>query len=138
MNQSPVKNSLKFKLASSVLPLESLINPDDKICLLKKRINWTCLHDELGYLFENKQAPSMKLILGLLYLQSIDNLPYSDVIAIWEKSPEWQYFCGEEFLSDTLPMLDAHLSIWSRVIGEDGRTAMMRALGDLRYNVTLH
>lgn len=119
--------------------LENLVRPDDKVCQLKKRVNWSYLDNELGYLFEEEDAPPSQLILGLLYLQSIDNLPYSDVIEIWEKSPEWQYFCGETFLNDTFPLNNALLSIWSRAIGTQGRASMTRALGTVvRHNETLH
>lgn len=139
MNQHAVQTPTNLKISNSVVRLDSLINSDDKICLLKKCINWSYLNDELGYLFKEGHAPPIQLIIGLLYLQSIDNLPYSDVIAIWKKSPEWQYFCGEKFLSDTFPLNDASLSIWSRVIGSQGRTAMTRALvGTVRRNATLH
>jgi len=138
MNQNAVQNPTNLKASNSVVLLENLINPNDKVCLLKKCINWSYLDRELGHLFKDDHAPSAQLILGLLYLQSIDNLPYSDVIAIWKKSPEWQYFCGEEFLSDTFPLHDASLSIWSRVVGTQGRSLMTCALGTVRRSATLH
>ncbi|MGB1311931.1 MAG: hypothetical protein ACPG47_12000 [Leucothrix sp.] len=112
--------------------MEKLVHPEDKVCQLKQRINWSFLDNKLGYLFKTEHAPPSRLIFGLLYLQSIDNLPYSDVISIWKKSPEWQYFCGEEFLTETFPLHDAALSIWSRVVGDQGRELMMQALGTVQ------
>ena len=124
--------------SGTAIPLKKLIQQDHKVCRLKKLINWSFLDNELGYLFKDKQAPPPRLIIGLLYLQSIDDLPYSDVIDIWQKSPEWQYFCGQEFLNEKLPLHGASLSIWSRVVGSQGRASMTRALGNVQHNVTLH
>ena len=126
MNQDAVQTLVKN--ASSPVLLENLIDSDNKICRLKKLIDWRYLDNELGHFFGYEHASSSRLILGLLYLQSIDNLPYSDVISIWKKSPEWQYFCGEAFLSETYPLNNASLAIWSRIIGEQGRLSMTRAL----------
>lgn len=139
MNKSVVQNQINYKTPGSAIHLENLIHPNDKLCKLKKRINWDYLDAKLGHLFEGDQAPPPRLIFGLLYLQSIDNLPCSDIIAIWEKSPEWQYFCGEEVFKDKFPLHSASLSIWSRVVGTQGRVSMTRALGAVTRNkVTLH
>ena len=125
-------------VSETAIPLEKLIQPDNKVCRLEKLINWQYLETQLGHLFKSDNAPPSRLILGLLYLQSIDNLPYSDVIEIWKKSPEWQYFCGQTFLEDKFPLHDASLSIWSRVVGTQGREVMTRALGVVERNATLH
>lgn len=138
MKQRVVQTPKNLKIANQAIPLENLINPGDRVCQLKKRINWSFLDTQLGYLFESEHAPSSRLIFGLLYLQSIDDLPYSDVISIWVKSPEWQYFCGEEFLNDSFPLHDASLSIWSRVVGTQGREFMTRALGVVKHEGALH
>jgi IS5 family transposase len=47
---------------------------------------------------------------------------------MWKNSPEWQYFCGEEFFSESYPLHNASLQIWSRTVGEKGRTFMTNAL----------
>lgn len=139
MNQNAVKNTTSVKVSNSPILLENLVNPDSQFCKLKRRINWSHLDNELSYLFRGDHTPPSRLILGLLYLQSIDNLPYSEVINRWENSPEWQYFCGEEYLNDSFPLHPASLSIWSRVIGTQGRASMTRALGTvIRREETLH
>jgi len=120
------------------IPLEKLIQRNHKVCRLEKLINWKYLDKNLGHLFNSEQAPPSRLILGLLYLQSIDNLSYSEVISIWEESPEWQHFCGQKFLNETFPLHEALLSIWSRVVGEQGRESMTRALGTVQPDVTWH
>ncbi len=143
MKHSAIQTHINPKVAckivsESAIPLEKLVHPDDKVCKLEKLINWQYLETQLSYLFKGENAPSPRLIFGLLYLQSIDNLPYSDVIAIWKRSPEWQYFCGQRFLDNSFPLHEASLSIWSRVIGEQGRQIMTQALGLVEQNETIH
>lgn len=125
-NHNAVQVSLKKY--TSVLLLENLIHPDNKVCQLKELIDWSYLDNKLGHLFQHENAPSSRLMFGLLYLQSIGNLSYSEVVSTWRKSPEWQYFCGEKFFSETYPLNSASLSIWSRVVGEKGRISMTYAL----------
>lgn len=115
------------EISASATLLENLIDPNNEICRLKKRINWDYLHLELEHLFKPDHTQSFQLIIGLLYLQAIDNLPYSEVILVWEKTAEWQYFCGEKYLNETFPLLTP-LSSWSRIVGEQGRMSMTRAL----------
>lgn len=124
--------------ASNKVYLEKVIYPNDKIVRLAKLVNWAQLDSELGFLFQSEGAPSSRLVLGLLYLQSIENLSFSEVITKWEKAPEWQYFCGGTHLTDAFPLHNASLSIWSRVIGSQGREAMIRALGSLKRDKILH
>lgn len=138
MKLNAVQTLGSSKASMKSIPLDKLIHPGDKVCQLEKLIDWGSLDNELAYLFKGEHAPSSRLILGLLYLQSIDNLSYAEVMATWKKSPEWQYFCGEEFLSETFPLHDAALSIWSRVVGAQGRESMMRALGTVTSGKTLH
>ena len=98
----------------------------NKIIRLSKLINWDYLEKELGYQFKGEKSPPTRLIIGLLYLQSLENLPFSEVISIWKKSPEWQYFCG--YSEKQFSLHETSLSIWSRVIGTSGRIAMTHAL----------
>lgn len=114
---------------TSAILLENLINPSNEICRLKNQINWDYLHRKLGHLFRPDHTKSFQLILGFLYLQAIDNLSYSEAILVWEKTAEWQYFCGEKYLNKTFPLLTpSSLSLWSRIIGEQGRFSMTCAL----------
>ena len=88
--------------------------------------------------YKSENAPKPRFVLGLLYLQSIENLSFAEVIEKWKKSPEWQLFCGERYLNDTFPLHDAALSIWSRVVGPHGRETMIRALASLNVDKALH
>lgn len=122
-SQAEVENPISATL------LENLIDPSNEICRLKKQVNWDYLHHKLGHLFKPDHTQSFQLILGFLYLQAIDNLSYSEAILVWEKSAEWQYFCGEKYLNKKFPLLSpSSLSLWGRIIGESGRFSMTCAL----------
>jgi len=138
MKHSAVQPPQNPTISCSTILLENLVQPDNKVCQLERLVNWKYLDDELGHLFKGESAPPSRLILGLLYLQSIDNLSYFDVMAKWKQSPEWQYFCGETFLNEAFPLHHASLSIWSRIVGPYGREMMIRALGTAKYHATLH
>ena len=120
------------------VPLSKVVYPQDRICRLTRLVDWSLLDQEFGFLFKSENAPSSRLIFGLLYLQSIENLSFEEVMTQWVKTPEWQYFCGQEHLTDVFPLHNASLSIWSRVIGAQGRGAMVTALVSLRKSDNLH
>ncbi|MGB1310581.1 MAG: hypothetical protein ACPG47_05190 [Leucothrix sp.] len=100
-----------------------------KLQRLATHINWSYLESSLGHLFTGHNAPPLRLVIGLLYLQSIDELPYEDVITSFKQSPDWQAFCGMNHEENLSLVNVACLSIWSRVIGASGREAMTKALG---------
>ena len=124
--------------AGKAVPLNKVIYPNDKICRLARLVDWRYLEDELGFLFKAESSPPLRLVLGLLYLQSIENLSFTEVINKWKKTPEWQYFCGQENLTDEFPLHDASLSILSRAVGSHGRGTMINALASLRQSKKLH
>lgn len=118
--------------------LNKIIYPNDKIFRLAKLVDWELLEDELGFLFTSENSPPLRLVLGMFYLQSIENLSFEDVIKRWTKTPEWQYFCGQEYMTDEFPLHNASLSIWSRVIGSQGRDTMIGVLVSLKQSKKLH
>lgn len=99
-----------------------------KIDRLANRINWSYLESSLGYLFKAGNSPSLRHVIGLLYLQSINNLSCQETIENYQSSSEWQGFCGCQG-EGSKGVSAAALSIWSREIGAEGRKAMTSALG---------
>lgn len=126
--------------SSELLPrlLIDMIGPDDKLYRLTSRIDWQFLEESLASRFNPDIDPSPRLIIGLLYLQAVENLSYDDVRARWATSPEWQFFCGETLYSREYPLHPAALSIWSREIGAAGCALMRRALTLLPIREAVH
>jgi IS5 family transposase len=115
---------------SELIPklLTDMIGEDDRLYRLANRIDWKFLEQSLAPHFNPDIDPSPRLIVGLLYLQAVENLSYDEVRVRWTLTPAWQYFCGETLYCFEYPLNPAALSIWSRVVGAAGRKLMCQAL----------
>lgn len=116
--------------------LQEIINPDDKLIRLARLIDWDLLSNEYYNKFGRGNPPSPRLLFGLLYLQAKEDIKSDELVKRWEKSPEWQHFCGEEELKDEFPLHPSQLSIWRREIGANGCKLMCAALA--RSLQTMH
>lgn len=115
---------------SELIPklLMDMIGEDDRLYRLANRIDWQFLEQSLSSCFNPVIDPSPRLIIGLLYLQAVENLSYDEVRVRWASTPAWQYFCGETLYCREYPLHPAALSIWSREVGAAGRELMCKAL----------
>lgn len=115
---------------SELIPklLADMIGSDDRLYRLAGRIDWQFLEQSFSSRFNPEIDPSPRLIIGLLYLQAVENLSYDEVRARWASTPAWQYFCGETLYCREYPLHPAALSIWSREVGAAGRELMCKAL----------
>lgn len=118
------------------IKLQELVNPDDKLLRLGRLIDWDLLNKQHMEKFGESNSPSPRLLFGLLYLQAKEDIGYDELMKRWEKSPEWQHFCGEELLNDRFPLHPSQLSIWRREIGSFGCKLMCAALA--RSLPTIH
>jgi len=116
--------------SSELIPklLTDMVGADDRLHRLANRIDWQFLEQSLASCFNPDIDPSPRLIIGLLYLQALENVSYDEVRARWASSPAWQYFCGETLYCREYPLHPAALSIWSREIGAAGCKLMRHAL----------
>ncbi|PID46873.1 MAG: hypothetical protein CSB47_01965 [Proteobacteria bacterium] len=115
--------------------LQDLVNPKDKLMLLERMIDWDLLSADYQSKFGEGRAPSPRLLFGLLYLQAKEDIDCEELMRRWEKTPEWQHFCGETKLNDRFPLHPSQLSIWRREVGEKGcklmRVALAKSLPEL-------
>lgn len=103
--------------------LSSLLNPSHELYLLSKLIDWEQYEKEFaGYFVENVGAPAkpVRLIVGILMLQHMNN--YSDESAIdeWVENPYWQFFCGYDYLEWEKPIDPSSLPRWRKRLGVEG------------------
>lgn len=110
------------------IKLNEVVNKQDKLYRLERMIDWDLLSTQYTHKFDSGNAPSPRLLFGLLYLQAKENIDSEELMQRWETTPEWQYFCGEKTLHDRFPLQPAQLSIWRREIGENGCKLMCAAL----------
>ena len=65
-----------------------------QLSLIDELIDWELLEQQLGHHFSHKAAPPFRLMIGLLYLKTINDLSYEETVKNWGQSPDWQDFCG--------------------------------------------
>ena len=104
------------------------VNLEDKLVRLSSMIDWNLLETSYQSHFQQASAPDPRLLFGLLYIQAKENISNEELMVRWEKSPEWQYFCGEKELRSDFPLHPSQLSIWLREIGPTGCQLMRAAL----------
>jgi IS5 family transposase len=63
---------------------------------------------------------SIRLMVGLCYLQHTFQLSDQEVVERWVENPYWQVFCGFDHLQLKLPIDPSSLVRWRRRIGQDG------------------
>lgn len=122
-----LQNAVTYNHASSI-KLQDVISPEDKLTRLASLIDWDLLSNEYQHKFRQDNSPLPRLLFGLLYLQAKECIGPDELVKRWKKSPEWQYFCGEEVLKDEFPLHPSQLSIWRREIGVNGFKLMCAAL----------
>ena len=135
MSMSTPQSAISYSYTAST-KLRDVVDPDDKLIRLARLIDWELLSEQYYTKFQEGNAPSPRLLFGLLYLQAKEDISCKELFKRWEKSPEWQHFCGEETLKDTFPLHPSQLSIWRREVGPSGCKLMCAALA--RSLPTLH
>lgn len=59
-------------------------------------------------------------MVGLLYLQHAHDASDEAVVNTWLESPHLQFFTGEIYLQNELPIDPSSLTRWRQRIGEEG------------------
>ena len=113
-------------------------NIDRKLTMMSNLIDWALLEQHLGHHFEPKSAPPFRLMMGLLYLKTMNDLSYEETLEKWDNSVYWQRFCGSNNAELALPIRPSTLSIWSREIGDKGIYWMRVAVSVPFHNETIH
>ena len=109
-----------------------------QLSLIDELIDWELLEQQLGHHFSHKAAPPFRLMIGLLYLKTINDLSYEETVKNWGQSPDWQDFCGGLKTKPEHGLRPSTLSIWTREIGDNGIYWMRKAVTLPWSNQTLH
>ena len=113
-------------------------NLDSKLPLMSNLIDWALLEQQLGHHFEPKSAPPFRLMIGLLYLKTMNNISYEETLKQWDRSVYWQRFCGSDNTEAASAIRPSTLSIWNREIGDNGIYWMRVAVTMPFRNETIH
>jgi transposase, IS5 family len=86
-------------------------------------IDWQTFEARFGELYHphvGRPGMSIRLMVGLCYLQHAFRLFDEEVITRWVENPYWQYFCGFDYLQLELPIDQSSLVRWRRRVGREG------------------
>lgn len=109
--------------------LSRLITWDHPLVILGKTFHWERFEEKFGALYVagvGRPATSTRLMVGLHYLKYTYDLSDEDVVARWVENPYWQYFCGEEFFCQELPIDPSSMTRWRKRVGTAGSKEMLR------------
>ena len=104
--------------------LSNQLNPKHEMMVLTGMIPWGELEKEYGDMHvdgsNGGQPPKpVRLMVGLLLLQSMNNLSDEEVVRVWIENPYWQYFCGYDYLLWKLPIDPSSLTRWRNRLGKE-------------------
>ena len=80
---------------------EDIVHENHPLVILAKLIDWTSFSKSFGEKFHpNNGRPGLptRLMVGLHYIKHTYNLSDEAVLQGFVESPQWQYFCGSEYL----------------------------------------
>lgn len=104
--------------------LSNQIKPNHPLKILADTISWSVIEEEYANLFKEgnkggRPATPVRLVVGLLLLEYLNDLSDEAVCENWVENAYWQYFCGYDFLQWELPLDPSSLSRWRARLGKE-------------------
>ena len=117
LGNSPEKQAELFRPL-----LTDFIDPNHKLVLLAKKIDWQYFENEFSNLYSDKGRPAMpiRLMVGIHILKHLYNLGDETIVGAWVSNPYFQYFCGEAFFQHQFPCDPSDFVHFRKRIGESG------------------
>jgi IS5 family transposase len=109
--------------------LERLVAPGHELVRLSRLIEWSRFDEKFGALFvsgHGRPATPTRLMVGLHYLKYTYDLSDEEVVARWVENPYWQYFCGEGYFCNELPIDPSSMTRWRRRVGAEGSRELLQ------------
>ena len=101
---------------------EDVAHKNHPLVVLSNAFNWDMFDKSFGEKFHPDQGRpglSTRLMVGLHYIKHTYNLSDEAVLAGFLENPQWQYFCGLEYYTNTLPCDRSSLTRWRDRMGAD-------------------
>jgi len=139
--------------------IDSMINLNDPLAVLAKRLPWELIEATVAAKFErqNRAGQSLdgadlfgptaavvgsrvntagrpklpiRLMASLVYLKNCFNLSDEEVCSRWSENILWQFFSGMEYYEHRLPCDPTQIGRFRRALGEDGLEQLLKATID--------
>ncbi|ABK43331.1 hypothetical protein Mmc1_0812 [Magnetococcus marinus MC-1] len=123
--------------------IEEEIDPNLPLVRLADEIPWESIEKQFkhGYARRGRPGKSVRMMVGLHFLQRLFALSEERLVAQWCQEPSWQYLCGMAFFDPTPPLERSALPHWrKRFSPENLERALLRmvevgeSLGILQYH----
>jgi len=119
--------------------LEELLNPEEPLYKLSKKIPWEELDKEFAFLYSHTGRPSkpVRLMISLLLLKQLYNLGDETVVSAWVHNPYWQYFSGYTTFQWNFPIEPTDLVHFRKRIGKEGLEKILKISIDIHGKQSL-
>jgi len=99
-----------------------MLDMSDPLIKLADTIDWSIFDKEFEkyYSKEGRPAKAIRLMVGILLLQQLENLSDENVVLQWKCNPYYQYFCGFDELQVSEPCHSTELVKFRQRIGAEG------------------
>jgi len=106
--------------------LQDMLDSHDPLIALADTIDWGYFEESFAqyYSEEGRPAKPIRLMVGLLLLKQLENLSDERVVLQWKRNPYYQYFCGMETYTPSLPCDATELVKFRQRIGKEGAEAI--------------
>jgi len=103
-----------------------MLDSHDPLIALADTIDWGYFEESFAqyYSEEGRPAKPIRLMVGLLLLKQLENLSDERVVLQWKRNPYYQYFCGMETYTPSLPCDATELVKFRQRIGKEGAEAI--------------
>jgi len=102
--------------------LVDMLDTRDPLIALSDAIDWEEFEKAYAPLYstEGRPAKPIRMMVGLLILKQVENLSDESVVVQYKRNPYYQYFCGKEVYTPSLPCDATELVKFRQRIGSDG------------------
>lgn len=102
--------------------LSHMINEQNRLVVLRDRLDWAWIEQELSGYYAEKGRPSVpvRVMVSLLLLKQLENLSDERLMEVWVENLYYQCFSGYEYFQKKAPCDASDLVYFRRRIGEEG------------------
>ena len=125
------KPSSNSRQASLFWDLEAMLDSKHPLFKLANMIDWSLFEKSFAPLFcaDNGRPPKpIRLMTGLLMLKHLRNVSDEQVVVQFTENAYYQYFCGLEAFSISVPCASSELVHFRHRIGEEGVELILKIL----------
>lgn len=141
--------------------IEAMINLNDPLAVLARRLPWDQIEAALAVKFEREERAGeileardmfgpmlavagggisnagrpklpIRLMASLLYLKHSFNLSDEELVVRWSENVLWQFFSGMDYYEHRLPCDATQIGRFRRDLGEDGMELLLKATTSTR------